>query len=380
MKPMCQIFVVFTLALMTTVAATSKNVAARNAFASSVGEKNNLMLGACTIFSISCDGLVFMGNNEDWKNPSTYYWVKPAEEGEYGVLYFGFDDFGPQGGVNEKGLAFDGNALPYVPIKSHPEKLKASEAIVNNIIMKKCATVEEAIRMAASYDWGHLYSGKFAGQYLLADATGEAVVIGFGADGELAFTRKTGTNGYLVSTNFNRAYSENRYGAYPCPRFESATSMLKRINQGEDCTVAYLASILDAVHAEGRTINTVYSNIYDLKNGIVYLYYWHDYRYAKKLHVADLIRSAQPPTPIKDVFPREVIENAAEEYQNYRRYPLQIGLISGWVILVISSEIFLFRKKFGHNLISGKNKGIWVVIILLTGPLGLLYIILASRN
>ncbi len=36
--------------------------------------------------------------------------------------------------------------------------------------------------MARSYDWGTIYSGKFAGQYLLADATGDACVLGFGAD------------------------------------------------------------------------------------------------------------------------------------------------------------------------------------------------------
>jgi hypothetical protein len=60
--------------------------------------------------------------------------------------------------------------------------------------------------MARSYDWGTIYSGKFAGQYLLADAKGDACVLGFVADGELAITRKPGGDGFIVSTNFNRAY------------------------------------------------------------------------------------------------------------------------------------------------------------------------------
>jgi len=85
--------------------------------------------------------------------------------------------------------------------------------------------------MASSYDWGTLYSGKFAGQYHLADATGDAVVIGFGSDGELAFTRKAKGDGHLVSTNFNRAFPENRYVPYPCPRFARASEMLERINK-----------------------------------------------------------------------------------------------------------------------------------------------------
>ena len=88
-------------------------------------------------------------------------------------------------------------------------------AIVNKIILRKCATVEEAIALAGSYDWGTIYSGKFAGQYLLADATGGACVLGFGADGQLAVTRKPKGDGFIVSTNFNRAYPENRYYTYP---------------------------------------------------------------------------------------------------------------------------------------------------------------------
>lgn len=344
MKRTSQIFAVFGLIIIITMVVPNNNILILKTFFTSydnlVDERKKLIPGSCTIFCVSCDGFVFMGNNEDWKNPSTYYWVKPAGESEYGVLYFGYDDFGPQGGVNEKGLAFDGNALPYIPIKSHPEKLQASEAIVNNIIMKKCATVEEAMTMAASYDWGNLYSRKFAGQYFLADATGDAVVIGFGSDGELTFTRKPHGNGYLVSTNFNRAYTENRYGAYPCQHFEKASSLLKNINQREDCTVKYLASILDAVHEEGRNLNTLYSNIYDLKNGIVYLYYWHNFSYACKLNVTDIIKIAQPPKPIKDLFPRDVTEKALEEHQKYKNDHLKLLLLVGWVCLVIGSEIF----------------------------------------
>src|SRR5512137_2092706 len=59
------------------------------------------MPGSCTIFSVAKGGSVFFGNNEDWRNPLTYIWVEPAGDGKYGVLCLGFDDLGPQGGVNE---------------------------------------------------------------------------------------------------------------------------------------------------------------------------------------------------------------------------------------------------------------------------------------
>ncbi len=321
-----------------------------------------------------------MGNNEDWKNPLTYYWVKPANVGEYGILYFGYDDFGPQGGVNEKGLAFDGNALPYIRIKSHPDRLQPSEAIVNYIIMRKCATVEEAIKMASDYDWGKIYSEKFAGQYMIADSTGDAAVIGFGSDGELVITRKPSGDGYIVSTNFNRAYPQNRYGTYPCKRYNTAFSMLDRINKGNDINVDYLTSVLNAVHEEGRRINTLYSNIYDLKKGVVYLYYWHNYTYAYKLKVAEIIKSNQPPKRIKDVFSKQITEKASNEYQYYQNLPLWISLIIVWLLLVFGSEVLIFRKIFRHNIITSNKRMIWILVILLTGPLGLLLILKKTKS
>ena len=62
------------------------------------------------------NGEVLYGNNEDYHIPTTYYWTRPSGDGRYGGWYVGFDDRFAQGGVNEKGLAFDYNALPEVPL------------------------------------------------------------------------------------------------------------------------------------------------------------------------------------------------------------------------------------------------------------------------
>ena len=66
----------------------------------------------CTILTASHGDKVLFGNNEDWINPNTYYWTVPRTNDTFGVVYLGFDIFWPQGGINEKGLAFDVNALP----------------------------------------------------------------------------------------------------------------------------------------------------------------------------------------------------------------------------------------------------------------------------
>ena len=274
---------------------------------------SNLIPGSCTIFAASYGNTVLYGNNEDYTNYNTYYWVKPSTEGKYGGVYLGFDNFFPQGGVNEKGLAYDFNALPKAPLNPHPD-LPDRGAIIKKI-HETCATVEEAIIVARKHNWG----SSIKWQVLLADATGDAVVISAGPDGELAFTRKQKGNGYLVSTNFNRANPENTYsGSYPCWRYNKAVEMLDKIEYEEDLTVNYFASILDAAHVESARGNTLYSNVFDLKNGVIYLYYWHQFDEVVTLKVAEEIAKEGAPIRIKELFSRKTVKKAADEHEKYR--------------------------------------------------------------
>jgi len=113
-------------------------------------------------------------------------------------------------------------------------------------------------------------------QINFADAKGDAVVISVDKNGELAFTRKKKTDKYFVSTNFNKENPENAFD-YPCRRYNIATTMLERLNKENDLSVDYFKSILDSTHVEGSFNNTLYSNIFDLSNGVIYLYHWHQF-------------------------------------------------------------------------------------------------------
>lgn len=58
-------------------------------------------LPGCTTF-YGYDGQnVLAGNNEDFINPLIYAWFIPASPGRFGRVYFGFDDFIPQGGLSD---------------------------------------------------------------------------------------------------------------------------------------------------------------------------------------------------------------------------------------------------------------------------------------
>lgn len=167
------------------------------------------------------------------------------------------------------------------------------------IFLRECSTVEEVIAMAQTFDWGT----SLPYQLHLADATGDAVVISAGSDGELAFTRKEMGDGYLVSTNFNLAYYEKTERTGLCRRYDTAIGMLDKIENEDDLTMEYCTSILDAIHAEGPSVNTLYSNIFDLKEGIIYLYYWHQFDDVVTLRVQEELAKNPSPTRIIDLFP-----------------------------------------------------------------------------
>jgi hypothetical protein len=269
--------------------------------------------GSCTIFAASFGDTVLYGNNEDYTIPKTYFWAEPSSEHTYGGVFLGFDNFFPQGGINEKGLAFDFNALPEAPLNPHNELPDRGDLLKK--MYQTCATVEQAVALAKKYNWG----SSIKWQVLLADATGDAVVISAGPDGELAFTRKPKEDGYLVSTNFNRANPKNTYrGGYPCWRYDKAVEGLSKIKNEKDLTVDYFKRILKACHVEGPVGNTLYSNIFDLKNGVIYLYHWHQFYETAVLKVADEIAKDRSPTRIKALFKQETVKRAEDEFGRYR--------------------------------------------------------------
>ena len=218
--------------------------------------------------------------------------------------------------------------------------------------MSHSANVDEVIAYAREFNWG--YSVSF--QVLFADASGDAVIISGGPDGELAFTRKPKENGYLIGTNFNRADPENRFGSFPCRRYDTVEATLETIEEESSLNVESFRTILDATHVEGAGENTLYSNIFDLRNGILYLYYWHQFDEVLTLNVAEQINSGMHLTHLTDLFSPETVSQAEDEYQQHvkrvardewlNKYFKIIVVVGGLVILgLIGFVTYSFRRR-----------------------------------
>lgn len=106
-----------------------------------------------------------------------------------------------------------------------------------------------------------------------------------------------------------------------------------------------MVNVLDAVHEEGNNLNTLYSNIFDLKQGIFYLYHWHQFDQEVSINVSDWINSKPEPLRIESLFNEETVSKANEEFKSYQNRKKKIFIIITLTSLALTLIIYLLRKK-----------------------------------
>jgi hypothetical protein len=327
---------------------------------------DGVMPSGCTVFTIARGGRVFFGGNDDYINPDSYYWVDPGDSTRYGVIWIGTPD-NVQQGVNEKGLAYDANGLPRVDVNPHNERIPVSGDynVYPILLMHECATVDEVVKWIDNHQW-HSYMHD---QMQFADATGDAVIISAGKDGEIVFTRKPSGDGFLVSTNFNVANPSNGFG-YPDPRYTTTSNMLEQLLQrDEPPSLDDVTGVLDAAHVEDGASWTLESMAADLKNGVVYLYYYYQYDRPVILNVKEELTNPREAGALSQLFPEDVRETASKRY-NKAVFKSRIFRIIGmsWIAAVFAS-IILMLTVFGNR----KEKlRYWLPSVVFLGPIALI--------
>jgi hypothetical protein len=264
-------------------------------------------VSACTIVSCSLKGKVFAAANEDDYTSLARIWFNPGTSTRYGSVCFGLPDLQVQAAMNEYGLFFDFTAQYDIdPSKYHLKNPYNGDIFFE--ILGKCKNIKEALDFLSTHDY------MFSSQALLADAEGNSVVINAGVK-----VIKKGN--YQINTNFNICNVAT--GNYSCRRYDIANEMLSRATE---LSVPFFKAILDETHQEGK-LSTIYSNIYDLKRGIIYVYLFHNFN---NVYVIDLK---------KELRKGYRLENLAEHFPPYFSYETFVQSDSGYKKELIMSEI-----------------------------------------
>ena len=247
-------------------------------------------VNACTIFTGSNGRTTLAGNNEDYTpSANSFIWLRPKTQAFNGYIFWGFEEKYPEGGMNDKGLFIDAAALPVkIPINKDSNK-PDFEGYLTETVLRKCATVEEVIALVKKYN----LTWQEKAQILVADRSGDYAVIHANY-----IVRKT--TPFFALTNYS--LRDTAYRNFSCWRRNTAYHYLG----GGDVSVKKFSEVL-AKTAQTELYNaTVYSQVCDLKKGIIYLYRLHDFSRCDTIDVAKILLKGKQDIEIRSLFPKRI--------------------------------------------------------------------------
>lgn len=316
--------------------------------------------GSCTTFFVSYGDMALLCDSEDMgtdhplasKPEESVIWFYPSSThlgGKYGVLALGWfcnDSVSFQSGMNGKGLGLGLTAIPPTPLNSHPEKpfSPTSHGSLYYRILWDSASVTEAIQIASNYDLEELHY-----QILIGDASGDAVIISPGSDGELAFTRKEPTEDYLVASTYNCAIPESYIGGDSFKRYDTAVAALENLENSTNSIVDQCSSILESVHRQSSVqlgAYTAYSSIFDLKSRVTYIHYLSQFDEVIELNMDEELIKGQHYYRLSELVPMRTNDQALAQYQaaQSRGWLVISGISIGILMLLIGLTFLIYIK------------------------------------
>ncbi len=151
-------------------------------------------------------------------------------------------------GINEKGLGASLLSLNNSHTVTDTDKPDLLLYSALRLIIDRCASVDEAVKMLESYD---IYSpGHHSYHLFLTDTTGQAVTVEWTEEGKMAVINDTAVTNFLLYLNRPTLDYDQRY-----------TKIHRNIDETESMTEAEAMSVLKTVSSE-----TQWSAVYDLES------------------------------------------------------------------------------------------------------------------
>ncbi|MBR5076641.1 MAG: linear amide C-N hydrolase [Bacteroidales bacterium] len=200
--------------------------------------------------------------------------------------------YAPLDGVNEKGLCTSIMALPKQASQQDTPKHDVGTTMIMRLWLDRCATVQEALDLAASVDVRHDATVGSGYHYMIADAAGDCAVLEFDKeDGwkSMVVRKAEGEKAMLVTNHLlsGKYYTTEPDEAVGNPhsrswwRYETAWNYLQEhdgtltLEEAQECLA--LVHWKDLLWDTGTVEDTQYSAVYDQKNLTLDLRNWNDY-------------------------------------------------------------------------------------------------------
>lgn len=326
---------------------------------------------ACSGYKIAIGNRTFFGSNHDSWFTTPHIWFENAANSKYGAAFTGsrFDGengYAPQSGMNEMGLAFE-RLVAYHPAQKNSKNRKTISNPTKYLkdILHSCKTVDEAKEYISKYDHSYFIEDVF----IYVDKSGKHLIVE-------PYTLTIGNEPTYVIANFCPSITPEQ-NATKLDRYRNGVAFIKN---GIDTTLDYCTALLDTMHVCRKKIGdgTLLSSIWDLNNGTINLYFYHDFDTTVQFNLREELKKGDHIIAVESLFP---YNPEFEKLRNFKT-PKNSNLIG--VFIIASAGFFLLTSIFFLiQYLKRKENKKYSYIQLLLFPFGLIvfyYMIVLSGS
>ncbi|MEN9972385.1 MAG: hypothetical protein RIS20_732 [Bacteroidota bacterium] len=307
---------------------------------------------SCSMYKLTLHGKTYVGCNEDAWRTTSRIWFETKGKGAYGAAFTGsrFDGshgFAPQSGMNEAGLSFS-RLASFTPGRKAIGGLKP---IINQTeflkqILHSCQTVEEVQAFVRQFDRSTFIEDVF----IFTDKSGKYLVVE-------PYSTQIGNKSAYVLSNFCPSITSPKE-AMKLNRYRKGVELLKL---KQDTTLLFLRSLSDSMHVCRPKIGdgTLLTSIWNLNDGKVHLYFYHNYRRNKTFDLRQELKKGDHLLSIDSLF----LKNA--EFEKLGTYITTINspwLM--WMMMVFSGVLFCTSIYFLMSFMRKKDQYYFVKVLL----------------
>lgn len=329
---------------------------------------------ACSGYKITIGNKTILGSNEDaWRLTPHIWFENGSGAGRYGAAftgsrYDGKNGYAPQSGMNSMGLAFE-RLASYHPIQKGFANRKAITNPTQYLkdILHTCSTIAEVKEYISQYDHSFFIEDVF----IYADQFGNYLIVE-------PYTLIVDNKPTYVISNFCPSITSSE-NANKLDRYRNGVAYLKNT---VDTSLDFCTALSDTMHVCRKKIGdgTLLTSIWDLHNGKVNLYFYHNYKTTVQFDVNEELKKGNHSIAIETLFPHN------PEFEKLRHYKIPRNCTLMGLFIIGSAGLFLLTSLFFlFQFFRRKEHKPYAYLQLLMFPLSLIlfcymYVLIGSIN
>lgn len=249
---------------------------------------------SCSMYKLSIGDKTMVGCNHDTWFLTPRIWFETAGYGATftGARFDGPNGYAPQSGMNEYGLAFSrlAAATPENVINPSGKKPINNPTLFLKEVLHQCKTVDEVQNYIDQYD----HSVFIQDVFIYIDKSGKYLIVE-------PFSTSMGNDSKYVLANFCPSQVSD-FSKITQARYRNGTTFLKN---KIDTSLDFCTALSDTMHVCREKIGdgTLLTSIWNLHDGLLNLYFYHDYKHTMQFILKDELAKGDHILDVATLFP-----------------------------------------------------------------------------